>query len=166
MIQGNDVIVRGITFTGAHASEHNGAGIRAEGTNLTVEDSRFIDNEEGILSGANAGSTIIVRGSVFQGNGICIEDCAHGIYVGRIERLRIEDSEFFNQHIGHHIKSRALRTEIIGNIIRDGTTGTASYLIDIPIGGSVLISGNHLKKGRMRKIRRLPLSLVLKPKGD
>ena len=147
VIQGDDVTVRGITFAGAHAPEHNGAGIRAEGTNLTIEDSRFIDNEEGILAGTNNGGTIIVRSSLFQGNGKCVEDCAHGIYVGRIDRLRIEDSRFLSQHIGHHIKSRALRTEIIGNTIRDGATGTASYLIDIPVGGSVLIRGNHLEKG-------------------
>ena len=73
--------------------------------------------------------------------------CAHGIYAGKIARLRIEHCEFAGQLEGHHIKSRAARTEILGNRIQDGPDGTASYLVDIPNGGSVLICGNRFEKG-------------------
>ena len=51
IIAANDVTIRGITFAGARVIWHNGAGIRAEGRNLTVEHSRFLDNENGILAG-------------------------------------------------------------------------------------------------------------------
>ena len=147
VIKSADVVVRGITFTGATAPRHNGAGIRAEGRNLTIEDSQFIDNQEGILAGQNLGGTIIVRNSIFKGNGNCIEACAHGIYVGHVALLRIERSQFFAQYIGHHVKSRAERTELIGNTIEDGPTGTASYLVDIPNGGALVMRNNTLEKG-------------------
>jgi hypothetical protein len=147
VIAGANVTVRNVTFTGAHVINHNGAGIRAQGANLTVENVRFIKNEEGILSGENLASTIIVRDSYFSGNGTCIAACAHGIYAGRIARLVVEHCEFVGQHQGHHIKSRAERTEILDNIVRDGPDGTASYLVDLPIGGSALIRGNRFEKG-------------------
>jgi hypothetical protein len=159
VIQSDDVTVRGITFTGANAGAHNGAGIRAEGRKLVVEGSRFIDNEEGILAGAVRGGTIAVRNSDFEGNGNCIAQCAHGIYVGRIAELRIERSRFHNQHIGHHIKSRAARTEVTDNVIQDGSDGTASYLVDIPDGGALILRGNTLGKGSRSDNRDFAVSL-------
>jgi hypothetical protein len=38
---------------------------------------------------------------------------------------------------------------LIGNDIRDGATGTSSYLVDIPNGGSLLMEDNVLEKGPM-----------------
>jgi len=145
--RGRNITVRNLTFLGAHAGSHNGSGIRSEGAVLTVENSRFIDNEDGILAGANAASTITVRNSIFRGNGNCIAACAHGIYAGHIALLKVENSEFEAQHEGHHIKSRAARTEILNNNIHDGPSGSASYLVDLPNGGSAVISGNRLEKG-------------------
>jgi hypothetical protein len=144
---GDDITVRGITFTGAKVRNHNGAGIRAYGANLTVEMSKFIDNEEGILSGSRGDSTIIIRDSYFKGNGTCESACAHGLYVGRIRTLRIERSEFVEQHVGHHVKSRALRTELFDNIIHDGPNGDSSYLVDIPNGGALVMRRNTFEKG-------------------
>jgi hypothetical protein len=144
--KGHDITVQGITFTGAHATAHNGAGIRAEGSNLTVEKSRFIDNEEGILAAASPG-TIAIRDSYFKGNGNCIAYCAHGIYINQIDQLIVERCEFVEQHIGHHVKSRARRTELRDNLIHDGPDGNSSYLVDIPDGGDLVMSGNTLEKG-------------------
>jgi hypothetical protein len=147
VIQGHDVTVRGITFMHAAVPDHNGAGIRAEGSNLTVEDSHFIDNEEGILAGAKPDSTIRIVNSEFRGSGNCIAACAHGIYAGRIALLDVEDSRFTDTHEGHDIKSRAARTVLRGNDISDGPTGHASYLVDVPNGGDLLIEHNTLSKG-------------------
>lgn len=147
VVSGANVTVRNVTFTGAHVINHNGAGIKQQGANLTVENVRFIDNEEGILTGENPDSTIIVRNSYFRGNGTCIAACAHGVYAGRVGLLLVEHCEFVGQHQGHNIKSRARRTEILDSIVRDGPDGTSSYLIDIPEGGSILIRGNRLQKG-------------------
>jgi hypothetical protein len=89
-----------------------------------------------------------ITDSAFIGDGTCIRLCAHGVYAGaRIALLEIDDSVFLDTKVGHHIKSRARNTIIRDNRIEDGPTGTASYLIDIPNGGNVLIQGNTMEKG-------------------
>jgi Right handed beta helix region len=145
--RGNDITIRNLTFSRARVPDANGAGIRAEGKNLTIERSRFIDNENGILAGNSPESRISISGSEFLRNGKCAPDCSHGIYVGHIALLRVEGSKFLETKQGHHIKSRALRTELVGNDIRDGKDGTASYLVEIPNGGSLVMDGNVLQKG-------------------
>lgn len=147
VIAADNVTVRNLTLSRARVPDGNGAGIRAEGVNLTVDNVRFIDNQEGLLAGNNPASTILVKNSEFRGNGICNPDCSHAIYVNNLTLLRVEGSTFEDTHQGHHIKSRAARTEIVNNTITDGPQGTASYLIDIPNGGALVVSGNTLSKG-------------------
>jgi hypothetical protein len=147
VIVGNDVTVRNLTLTGARSSSKNGAGIRHQGRNLTVDKVKFIDNQNGILGGSAPVSTVTIRNSVFERNGTCEDQCAHGIYFGAIALLRVENSRFFETRQGHHIKSRAARTEIVGCDIADGPNGTSSFLIEIPNGGSVVVRGNKLEKG-------------------
>lgn len=143
---GADITIRNLTLTRARVPDANGAGIRGEGEKLLVEGVRFINNQNGILTGYE-GSTVIVRNSVFERNGTCEKACSHGIYVGNSKLLHVEGSQFSDTRQGHHIKSRAQRTEIVGNTITDGPNGTASYLIDIPNGGSAVITGNTMEKG-------------------
>jgi hypothetical protein len=142
VISGSNVTVRNLTLTRARVPDGNAAGIRAEGRNLLVERVRFMDNQNGILAGDQAQSEIIVRDSEFVRNGT-----VHGIYVGRLALLRVERSTFRETRQGHHVKSRALRTEVLGCDIGDGPTGTASYLVDVPNGGAVVIQNNRLEKG-------------------
>ncbi|HTI80366.1 MAG TPA: right-handed parallel beta-helix repeat-containing protein [Acetobacteraceae bacterium] len=127
--------------------DRNGAGVRAEGHNLTIVNSHFIDNENGILAANIASGTIRILDSEFRGNGKCAPKCAHGIYVGSIGVLDIERSRFLGQHEGHHVKSRALRTVLIGNDIADGPTGNSSYLVDVPNGGDLVVQNNTMEKG-------------------
>lgn len=142
VISGNDIMVDGVTFSGAAVPDRNGAGIRAEGRNLTVRNSRFIENENGILAAPIEGSTIIVENSEFMRNGT-----EHGIYVNQIARLIVRNSVFREHRIRHHIKSRALVTEVYDSIIEDGPEGTSSYLIEAPNGGTLTVRGNQLQKG-------------------
>ena len=146
---GNDITVRNLTLTRARVPDGNGAGIRNEGANLNVEGVRFINNQNGILSTAQQPGTISVKGSVFDRNGNCKGGggCAHGIYVANTALVRIEGSTFTGTKEGHHIKSRARRTEVIGNTIEDGPEGTASYLIEQPVGGSLVVRNNTMEKG-------------------
>jgi hypothetical protein len=147
IVQGNDTTVRNLTFAHAAVPDHNGAGIRVEGHNLTVVHSRFLDNEDGILAGDAGSGTIRIIDSEFRGNGKCDPQCAHGIYVAAISKLDVEHSRFVDQHVGHHIKSRALSTVLIDNDIADGPDGDSSYLVDISNGGDLLMQGNRLEKG-------------------
>lgn len=147
VIRGDDVTIRNLTFSHARVPDANGAGIRAEGRNLTVFNSRFIENENGILAGPNPASTIRIYDSEFRRNGSCEKVCAHGIYIDAIALLHIERSTFTETRTGHQIKSRALSTRLIDNDISDGAEGTSSYLVDLPDGGSLEMEGNRLEKG-------------------
>jgi Right handed beta helix region len=148
IIDGNNVTIRNLTFQRARVPDHNGAGIRAQGTNLTIDHCRFIDNEDGILSAVGLNdSHFIITNSEFLDNGSCEGACAHGIYINRSALLRIEHSVFRRTHHGHHIKSRAAETILIDNTIEDGPTGNSSYLVDLPNGGTLIMQGNTLEKG-------------------
>jgi hypothetical protein len=147
VVRADNTKISGLTFARAQSPDGNGAGIRAEGVNLTVDNSSFVDNQEGILAGDNPWSTIIVQNSQFERNGTCVSACAHAIYVNHIAALSVSHSRFFETHAGHHIKSRAARTEITDNHIEDGPNGTSSYLVDIPNGGSLIMINNTLEKG-------------------
>ena len=160
VIEGSDTTVRGITFADAKVIWHNGAGIRAAGTNLTVEHSRFIGNENGILAGGSGTSVLRITDSEFIRNGACIDACAHGVYAGTpILLLEIERCVFRETKIAHHIKSRALNTIVRESRIEDGPNGTSSYLIDIPNGGNVLIEKNTLEKGALSSNPTVAISI-------
>jgi hypothetical protein len=149
IIDAASATIRNITFAGATIEGGNGSGIRANGARLVVENSTFRNNQDGILTGNDHAGSLVVRNSTFEGNGACVpnEGCAHGIYAGHLGLVRIEGSHFFDTKVGHHIKSRAWRTELVGNTIEDGPAGTSSYLVDIPNGGTLVMTGNILEKG-------------------
>jgi hypothetical protein len=146
VIEGKNTTVRNLTLTRARVPDMNGAGIRLDNGNLTVDNVKFIDNQSGILGGA-PGMTVTVRNSDFDKNGTCQTACAHGIYIENVDLLRVENSRFSNTRQGHSIKSRALRTEVTGSTITDGPEGTSSYLIEAPNGGTLIVSDNTLEKG-------------------
>ncbi len=148
VVDGDNTTIRNITFTRARVPDGNGAGIRLEGANLRVEHSRFINNENGILSNQSPKSTIVIIDSEFARNGKCEPDCAHGIYINEVALLHIERSKFTETKTAHNIKSRALRTELIGNEITDGEKGTSSYLVELPNGGTLIMTNNILQKGQ------------------
>ena len=147
VVDGNNVTVANLTLTRARVPDGNGAGIRAEGGKLTVDGVRFINNQDGILTAAGPQMEVLVRNSEFTKNGVCQEMCSHGIYAGHIGLLRVEHSVFRDTREGHDIKSRAARTEVTGCDIADGPEGTASYLIEAPNGGALVVRGNTLEKG-------------------
>jgi hypothetical protein len=146
VMEGNNTTVRNLTLTRARVPDMNGAGIRLDKGNLTVDTVKFIDNQNGIMGGV-PGTTVTIRNSDFDRNGTCAGACAHGIYIGNVESVRVEDSRFSNTRQAHSIKSRAKRTEVIGCTIADGPDGTSSYLIEAPNGGALIVRNNTLEKG-------------------
>lgn len=149
IVTGNDVTIRNLTLTRARVPDGNGAGIRNEAPNLNVDHVRFVNNQNGILSTPQEPGTIVVKDSLFERNGGCGNPggCAHGAYFNGGRLLHIEHSVFRGTKSGHQIKSRTERTEIIGCTIEDGQEGTSSYLVDISVGGSLLMRDNTMEKG-------------------
>lgn len=150
VVRGRGVLIDGIHFHGAAVPDQNGAGIRAEGDGLTLRHVGFFDNQNGIL-GPNHGDLTVQR-ATFARNGVADPALqqghgrTHQVYTGG-RHVRILESLFVEGRVGHHIKSRAQRTEVQNTVILDGPDSTASYLVEAPDGGELLLRGNLLHKG-------------------
>ena len=145
--KGSNITIDGLRFEYANVSSANGAGIRAEGKNLTVRNSYFYKNQSGILATpySSVRGTLRVENSTFNGNGTTSGQ-AHSIYANYLDKVIVTGSKFMNGSVGHYVKSRAYATEVTNSTI-DDTYGKASYLIDLPWGGAAKISNNILIKG-------------------
>jgi hypothetical protein len=148
LIVRSDLTVRNLEFRDARVSSNNGAGIRLEVGDLTVEDSIFRNNQMGILTNDDANGDVLVTGSSFIGNGAATgANIGHAIYANFVDNVIVRDSIFSNHIKGHDIKSRAQHTTIVNNTLDDGVGGTASYAIDLPNGGDGIIVGNRIDQG-------------------
>ncbi len=156
--------VKGITFTGAFISNllgGNGAGIRDQITGagtLQVENSSFVGNQEGILTGGSKGlENIIVNNTKFMNNGNASKNTGqeHGLYVNEALSVSINGSTFCGQvGQGHNIKVRSAATTITNTQSYEGvagggctTAGNASRGVDIPGGGVLVMSNDDLFQG-------------------
>lgn len=145
VVKGDDTLVENIAFYGAKVRDRNGAGIRLEGTNLTVRNSYFRNNENGILTGRNRESSVVVENSEFAGNGNG-SGRTHAIYIGQIKSFTLVNSYSHGTRSGHNVKTRARRNFIAWNRIADEAGGTASYQIDISNGGKAVVIGNVIQQ--------------------
>ncbi|WP_341892059.1 right-handed parallel beta-helix repeat-containing protein, partial [Variovorax sp. YR752] len=147
VVNGSNITIDSIEFRDAKVPDQNGAGIRAEhGGTLTIRNSGFFDNENGILGGDGSASSVVIDGSEFARNGYG-DGYTHNIYIGQAARLSVSNSFFHEARIGHNLKSRAKENRIENSYFMDGPTGTASYLVDFPNGGAVYLRGNLFHKG-------------------
>lgn len=151
---GDTLTVKNLTLRGSRVPNQNGSGIRSGRSSLVVENVRFENDQDGILTGINPAATVLVSDSLFVGNGYCKADCAHALYVGRFARLEVTRSRFLGTKQGHAIKSRAASTVITDSTIADGPSGTSSYAIDIPNGGDVLVARDRIEKGPASENKR------------
>jgi hypothetical protein len=145
VIQGNDTVVENIELSGAAVADKNGAGIRQEGTNLTVRNCYFHDNENGILAGDKAGSTILIEFTEFANNGAG-DGQSHNLYINRVAKLVFQHNYSHHAKIGHLLKTRALESHVLYNRLT-GEDGNNSYEIDVPNGGKTIILGNVIQQG-------------------
>lgn len=147
VLRDGDITIENLEFRGARVPDLNGAGIRFENGRLTVRRCRFSDNENGILTGNEAGASLRIEDSEFDAAPRHREALFHLLYVGRIGELDVRGSHFHGGYNGHLVKSRARRTTLRYNLIADGTGGQASYEIDLPNGGLATLIGNVVQQG-------------------
>lgn len=148
VIIGNDYTLENIEFSECKVPDHNGAGIRHEGANLTIRNCYFHDNEEGILTiSTNLDSDVLVEFSEFARNSHP-NGRAHNIYINEINRFTMRYNYFHGAIEGHNVKSRANENYILYNRIMDEQDGGASYQIDLPRGGNAYIVGNIIQQGK------------------
>jgi hypothetical protein len=158
-----NLTVNGLTFEGAEISNDlggNGAGIRDQNLNtpatLIIENSTFLNNQEGVLTGDNSAQSISVINSTFKNNGNPNQNYfQHALYVNYAGSLTVTSGTFCGQLIGHDIKSRAITTTISDNQLYKGEAdpaincraGSTSLAIDLANGGIATIAGNAIIQG-------------------
>jgi hypothetical protein len=147
VVKGSSTCVESIEFANASCTDKNGAGIRQEGTGLTVSWCVFRDNEDGIMCGADSLSDIAVEYSEFRHNGFG-DGQSHNLYIGRIRSFTLRYCWSHRAYIGHEVKSRARFNYILYNRIMDEDSGDASRQVDLPNGGRSYVIGNLLHKGQ------------------
>jgi hypothetical protein len=145
VVRGGKISVEGFDFVGARVGDRNGAGIRLEKGYLLIRDCRFLDNENGILTGGDKDSTLEIVNSEFGNNGHG-DGQSHNLYVGAIARLTVTGSYFHHAKVGHLLKSRAAENHIFYNRLTDEVGGTASYELELPNGGVAYVVGNLIQQ--------------------
>lgn len=147
VIRGNDVVVENVEFSGARSQSKNGSGIRAEGRNLTVRNCYFHHNEDGILTGSDPLSEIVVEYSEFGYNGAG-DGYSHNLYVGHVGRFTMRFCYSHHALEGHLVKSRATENRILYNRLTGEDGGRSSYELDLPNGGTSYVIGNLMEQGQ------------------
>jgi len=151
---GNNITVENIEFSGASVPDENGAGIRLDGTGMTVRHCYFHDNENGILTSNPEQGDILIEHSEFNHNGFG-DGYSHNLYIGKVNKLTFRYNYSHHAYIGHNLKSRAKENYILYNRIMDEESGQSSRLIDIPNGGLAVIMGNLLMQGPLAENNNL-----------
>lgn len=139
------VTLENLEFSGSKISEgdgNNGAGVRAQGTDLRVKGCYFHDNQNGILAGDGL---MTVEDSEFAYNGQAGYE--HNIYVGAAPKFVFRGNYSHHARSGHAVKTRALENHIEYNRLMEEADGNGSALIDLPQGGLSFIVGNLIQKG-------------------
>ncbi len=138
---------------GAKVADLNGAAIRLEGTHFTMRTSFLHDNENGILTGANLNSDVLIENSEFGRNGYGTGQ-THNLYIGKVRSLTFRYNYSHDAHVGHNLKSRALTNKVLYSrfsSLRPGEAGSTaagapSYEIDLPNAGDSYIIGNVIQQ--------------------
>ena len=144
VVNANNTVVDNVEFSGAIVPDQNGAGIRVNpGLNLTVTRCYFHDNQDGILT-ANGGYVSILY-SEFDHNGYSTGR-EHNVYIGNANVFNFMYNWSHNAIIGHLVKSRAAVNYILYNRLTD-ESGTVSYELDLPNGGTSYVIGNLIQQG-------------------
>lgn len=153
VIVGNNVLIDNIEMFGAKVPDRNGAALRLEGTNFTLRNAFIHDNENGILSGVNTASNIVIEYSEFGHNGNGTGQ-THNLYIGNVASLSFRYNFSHDAVVGHNLKSRARVNTIAYNRFsstapgQTGTTATGrpSYEIDLPNAGTSYVIGNVIQQ--------------------
>jgi hypothetical protein len=139
------------TFDGFDVSGSTGDGIgaafRHQGGDLLIRRTRIHQCENGLLGPARFVDChlVIDECDVYE-NGTGTGQ-THGLYVGEIRSFTCLRSRFRATSIGHHIKSRALRTKVRHCEVGADFLGNESYNVDVPQAGHVEIDGCTMRQG-------------------
>ena len=149
----NNVSIENFSFTGSAIDAGdggNGAGIRYEGGDMVLTNDSFQGNQDGLLAFPVLG----LPSNTITLNETCSTTMApapatHTMPIsGAVDSLTVTNSVFENAQAGHELKSRALVNTITNNVFISGVgIGDGSYDIDLPNGGTDVLTNNTIVKG-------------------
>jgi hypothetical protein len=145
VVIGNNVTVENVEMFGAKVVDKNGAALRLEGTKFTLRQAYLHDNENGILSGANTASDVLIENSEFGHNGYG-DGYSHNLYIGNVKSLTFRYNYSHDANAGHNLKSRAMLNIVQNNRFSSDGTGQPSYEIDLPNAGTSYVIGNVIQQ--------------------
>jgi hypothetical protein len=153
VVVGNNVSIQNVEMLGATVPDQNGAALRIEGTKFSLSMGFLHDNENGILTGANTASDILIEYTEFGHNGYG-DGYSHNLYIGNVKSLTFRYNYSHDANAGHNLKSRALVNTIAYNRFSSTAPGEAattasgkpSYEIDLPNAGSAYVIGNVIEQ--------------------
>ena len=151
VLRGNGAHVTGIIFQNMAVPDKNGAGIRLERGNLTVEQTVFRNSEEGILAGDDAAATVRIEQSTFSGLGRNDGGPSHSIYIGNYGRLIVTRTRFERGTGGHYVKFRGAQVQITDNSFDDTMGRETNYMIDLTKGASGQVANNLFIQGQNKE---------------
>jgi hypothetical protein len=156
----DNAYIENIVFDGAQVSDGNGAngaGIRFQANNLTVNNCKFMNCQNGILEGNGSVTTsnVNILNSEFMNNGYQLPNDAnysgyeHNIYISASTDTLIVMNCYFHHPRGqaNSLKTRAQRSYIIYNLIDEEASGYGSYELNIAQGGLNVVIGNIIIQG-------------------
>jgi Big-like domain-containing protein len=147
VIRNPNTTIENIEFANATVTDNNGAGIRHESGNLTIRHCYFDHNQDGILTGADSTSDVVIEFSEFAFSGNTpTPGQEHNMYIGAIHSFTLRGSYSHDVTEGNLVKSRARTNYILYNRIT-GEGGTDSYELDLPNGGRSYVIGNIIEQG-------------------
>jgi len=145
IIEGSGVTVRGIGFARIRVPDDNGAGIRADGRDLTVQDSRFVNTQFGVLAASPGGGFLRIVGCTFEEQGTSLSGRTNfAVRASGYDLLHIEHSSFAKARGGGDVSAVAGRTELVDNQLRDEGGHMDGPLVTVE-GGALLLQGNTVE---------------------
>lgn len=146
VVIGTNTTIDNVEMSGAKVPDKNGAAIRLDGKHLTIRNSYFHQNENGILTSNDGVSNIVIERSEFGNNGYG-DGYSHNVYIGRVNSLVFSHNYSHDAKVGHNLKSRAQQNIIAYNRFSSSGSAATSYEIDLPNAGLAHIIGNIVHQG-------------------
>ena len=151
-LDGNNITVENLELENAAIASHlggNGAGLRLEGSNYTIENCYIHNNQDGILENNVAGSQILIEYTEFAFNGATSgtsKGQTHNVYIGHAGQLTFQYNWSHDANYGHLLKTRASVNYILYNRLTE-QNGTGSFEASAPNGGTTYFIGNLVQQG-------------------
>lgn len=144
--QGNNLTVENIECRHISVRDGNGACIRQEGKNLTLNHVYFHNSQEGILETSQEAGFIKISDSRFERLGY--NGQAHALYTNKADIFVYQSLFIATKNQGHAIKVRGGKL-IIDSSILISLSSDDSRLIDMPNGGELSVKNSILAQGPM-----------------